>query len=160
MNANDAMPGGPAGVPLSSSSSASPEETLLMRGAIEPPATPGTLGKLGRFDIIRMLVEKRISGAAFLDEFVEFTRMVAGKLDFGIYSMCVDRLFGSETIPMPVKTFLLKEVLRFPPMIRKELLTNLLSSVSAPGELVRFARGDRSQECSLPYGRTLRGRAV
>jgi hypothetical protein len=93
-------------------------------------------------DIIRMLVEKRISGAAFLDEFVEFTRMVAGKLDFGIYSMCVDRLFGSENIPLPVKTFLLKEVLRFPPLIRKELLTNLLSSTAAPGELVRFARGE------------------
>ena len=93
-------------------------------------------------DIVRMLVDKRISGAAFLDEFVEFTRAVAGKLDFGIYSMCVDRLFGSENIPLPVKTFLLKEVLRFPPLIRKELLTNLLSSVSAPGELVRFAHGE------------------
>ncbi len=93
-------------------------------------------------DIIRMLVDKRISGAAFLDEFVEFTRIVAGKLDFGIYSMCVDRLFGSENIPLPVKTFLLKEVLRFPPLIRKELLTNLLSSASAPEELLRFARGE------------------
>lgn len=93
-------------------------------------------------DIIRMLVDKRISGAAFLDEFVEFTHVVAGKLDFGIYSMCVDRLFGSENVPLPVKTFLLKEVLRFPPLIRKELLTNLLSSTSAPGELVLFARGE------------------
>jgi len=93
-------------------------------------------------DIIRMLVDKRISGAAFLDEFVEFTRAVAGKLDFGIYSMCVDRLFGSENIPLPVKTFLLKEVLRFPPLVRKELVTNLLSSTSASGELVRFARGE------------------
>jgi hypothetical protein len=91
-------------------------------------------------DIVRMLVDKRISGAAFLDEFVEFTKAVAGKLDFGIYAMCVDRLFGSENIPMPVKTFLLKEVLRFPPLVRKELLTNLLSSGTAPGELVRFAR--------------------
>ncbi|WP_241911881.1 hypothetical protein [Telmatospirillum siberiense] len=93
-------------------------------------------------DIIRMLVDKRISGAAFLDEFVEFTHVVAGKLDFGIYSMCVDRLFGSENVPLPVKTFLLKEVLRFPPLIRKELLTNLLSSTSAPTELVHLARGE------------------
>ncbi|MDR3435310.1 hypothetical protein [Telmatospirillum sp.] len=91
-------------------------------------------------DIVRMLVDKRISGAAFLDEFIEFTRVVAGKLDFGIYSMCVDRLFGSDNIPMPVKAFLLKEVLRFPTLVRKELLTNLLSSSSAPGELVRYAR--------------------
>jgi hypothetical protein len=93
-------------------------------------------------DVVRMVVDKRISGAAFLDEFVEFTHAVAGKLDFGIYSMCVDRLFGSENIPMAVKTFLLKEVLRFPPLVRRELLTNLLASTTAPGELVRYARAE------------------
>lgn len=93
-------------------------------------------------DIVRLVVEKRISGAAFLDEFVEFTRAVAGKLDFGIYSICVDRLFGSENIPLPVKTFLFKEVLRFPPLIRKELASNLLASSTAPGELVRYARAE------------------
>lgn len=93
-------------------------------------------------DIVRMVVEKRISGTAFLDEFVEFTRAVAGKLDFGIYSMCVDRLFGSESIPLPVKSFLFKEVLRFPPLIRKELVSNLMSSATAPAELVRIAHGE------------------
>ena len=33
-----------------------------------------------------------------VDEFLDFTRQVAGKLDFGIYAMCVDRLFASDRI--------------------------------------------------------------
>ncbi|MTJ79708.1 MAG: hypothetical protein F8N37_01615 [Telmatospirillum sp.] len=91
-------------------------------------------------DTVRQMVDRRISGAAFLDEFIEFTHAVAGKLDFGIYSMCVDRLFGSANIPMSVKAFLLREVLRFPNLIRRELLTNLLASAASPDELVRYAR--------------------
>lgn len=93
-------------------------------------------------DVVRQLVDKRISVAAFLDEFLEFTHVVAGKLDFGIYAMCIDRLFGSENIPLPVKVFLLKEVIRFPSLVRKEILTNLLSSQTAPVELIRMAHTD------------------
>lgn len=91
-------------------------------------------------EIIRLLVAKRISEQAFVDEFVDFTRCVAGKLDFGIYTMCVDRLFTSENIPLAVKTILFSEVLNYPPLIRKELVANLLSSTSVPAELVGFAR--------------------
>jgi hypothetical protein len=92
-------------------------------------------------DVVKRLVGGDISQAAFLDEFVEFTRAVAGKLDFGIYAMCVDRLFVSPTVPFVIKPMLLREVLRYPPLIRKEILSNLLSSAEAPTELVRFARG-------------------
>lgn len=91
-------------------------------------------------DTIRQLVARQISQPAFLDEFVDFTRMVAGKLDFGIYAMCIERLFASDNIPLTVKTMLLKEVLAYPPLIRKELVTSLLSSATAPAELIRYAR--------------------
>jgi len=91
-------------------------------------------------DVVRALTDRKISQAMFLDEFLEFTRTVAGKLDFGIYAMCVDRLFTSPRIPLRVKTALFTEVLRYPPQVRKELVTNLISSPTAEPELVRQAR--------------------
>jgi hypothetical protein len=100
-------------------------------------------------DFVRMLIDKKISEQGFLDEFQEFTRAVAGKLDFGIYSMCVDRLFVSEHIPVVVKVSLFKEVLRYPPLIRKELVTNLLSAPKAEPELIRYARGELA--CGLSH---------
>jgi hypothetical protein len=91
-------------------------------------------------DVVQLLAAKQITEAAFVDEFVDFTQAVAGKLDFGIYAICLDRLFCSDNIPLGVKTVLLNEVLRYPPLVRKELVTNLLSSAQAPDELVEFAR--------------------
>ncbi|MGE5516016.1 MAG: hypothetical protein ACM31D_09360, partial [Bacteroidota bacterium] len=91
-------------------------------------------------DIIKLLAAKKISESLFLDEFLEFTRAVAGKLDFGIYSLCVDRLFVSPNIPIVVKVSLLREVCKYPPLVRKELITNLLSSSQAEPELIRYAR--------------------
>ncbi|MEW5728521.1 MAG: hypothetical protein AB1918_11905 [Pseudomonadota bacterium] len=93
-------------------------------------------------EVVKKLTAKKISEALFLDEFLDFTRTVAGKLDFGIYAMCVDRLFVSERIPIMVKVSLFKEILKYPPLVRKELVTNLLSSPVAEPELVRFARGE------------------
>jgi len=46
-----------ASPPISSSTDAQPQETLLQRGAFDPPATPGTLGRLDRFEILRLLGE-------------------------------------------------------------------------------------------------------
>ena len=43
--------------PISSSTDAQPQETLLQRGMFDPPVTPGTLGHLDRFEIIRLLGE-------------------------------------------------------------------------------------------------------
>jgi hypothetical protein len=93
-------------------------------------------------DIIKLLTANKITHIDFVQEFSAFTQAVAGKLDFGIYSLCVDRLFVSEHIPLIVKALLCKEVVTFPPLVRKELLTNLLASDKAPGELVAFARGE------------------
>ncbi|MDA8230538.1 MAG: hypothetical protein M0006_04285 [Magnetospirillum sp.] len=90
-------------------------------------------------DIIRQLAEKRISERSFLEEFLDFTRAVAGKLDFGIYAMCVDRMFTSARIPMGVKLSLLREILNYPPLVRRELMTSLMASPSAPPELRRHA---------------------
>lgn len=91
-------------------------------------------------DVVKLLTEKKISESSFLDEFLDFTRNVAGKLDFGIYSLCVDRLFVSVRIPILVKVALLREVCKYPPLIRKELITNLLASPQAEPELIRYAR--------------------
>lgn len=91
-------------------------------------------------EVVKKLTARRISEPLFIDEFLDFTRNVAGKLDFGIYAMCVDRLFTSERIPIMVKVSLLREVLKYPPLVRKELVTNLLSSPAAAPELVRHAR--------------------
>lgn len=91
-------------------------------------------------DVVKLLSERRISEALFLDEFADFTRQVAGKLDFGIYAMCIDRMFISESVPIMVKISLLREICQYPPLIRKELLTNLLSSDQAAPEFVNFAR--------------------
>ena len=43
--------------PVSSSSDSRPQEELLQRGAFDPPFTPGTLGRLDRFEILRLLGE-------------------------------------------------------------------------------------------------------
>ncbi len=43
--------------PISSSTDAQPQETLLQRGMFDPPVTPGTLGHLDRFEILRLLGE-------------------------------------------------------------------------------------------------------
>ena len=90
-------------------------------------------------EIVRLLEGKRISQAAFIDEFVDFTHAVAGKLDFGIFAICVERLFISGNIPLEIKTVLFNQVLKYPPLVRKELVSALLSSNDAPAALVAFA---------------------
>lgn len=91
-------------------------------------------------EVVKLLTAKKISETLFLDEFLDFTRAVAGKLDFGIYALCVDRLFESPRIPIMVKASLLREICKYPPLVRKELITNLLASPKAEPELIRYAR--------------------
>jgi hypothetical protein len=90
--------------------------------------------------VIILLTEHRISESAFLDEFLDFTRTVAGKLDFGIYAMCVERIFLNPRIPVAVKLSLAGEILTYPPLIRKELLTALLAAPAADPMLIREVR--------------------
>lgn len=89
-------------------------------------------------EVVRRLTEGEITRGAFLDEFTEFTRAVAGKLDFGIYSLCLDRIFINRMIPPDIKQSLVREILKYPPLIRKELITNLMSASGRDPELVRF----------------------
>ncbi len=96
-------------------------------------------------DIIRLMTERRISEPMFLDEFLSFTQTVAGKLDFGIYVLCVDRIFESAQIPILVKTTLLREICHFPNLVRKELITNIMASNKVDGELVRHCRQEIDQ---------------
>ena len=78
--------------------------------------------------------------ASFLEEFRNFTQVVAGKLDFGIYSFCLDRMFGSLRIPLKVKKLLVLEILRYPPIVRRELLTNVLAYRGQARELIEFVK--------------------
>ena len=52
---------------------------------------------------------EKLTAKPFIEEFREFTQDVAGKLDFGIYSFCLDSLFKSLQIPSAVKELLVME---------------------------------------------------
>jgi len=90
--------------------------------------------------VVRKLMDSQIEASSFLDEFRDFTQVVAGKLDFGIYSFCLDRLFGSIKIPLKVKKLLVLEVIKYPPLVLRELMTNLLVFPGQSRELIEFAR--------------------
>jgi hypothetical protein len=91
-------------------------------------------------DIVKQLTEKKISAQSFREEFVEFTHDVAGRLDFGIYSFCLDRIFSSPLVPLKAKGYLVAEIIGYPPLIRRELITNLITAPAIDQELVRFTR--------------------
>jgi hypothetical protein len=90
--------------------------------------------------IVKKLMDHKVTAGPFLDEFRGFTQDVAGKLDFGIYSFCLDRLFGSLRVPMKVKKLLVMEVLRYPPLVRRELLTNIIVFPGQTPELIEFVK--------------------
>ena len=91
-------------------------------------------------EIVKQLMARKITAGPFLDEFKDFTQVVAGKLDFGIYSFCLDRMFGSARITIKVKKLLVLEILQFPPIIRRELLTDILALHGQIRELVEFIK--------------------
>jgi uncharacterized protein YggL (DUF469 family) len=91
-------------------------------------------------EIVRHLTENKITPLLFRDEFMDFTYAVAGRLDFGIYSFCLDRIFSNEQIPMKAKGFVVSELLGFPATIRRELLTNLLTQTGLEKRLSDFVR--------------------
>ncbi|MCW8915251.1 MAG: hypothetical protein OQK24_05275 [Magnetovibrio sp.] len=81
----------------------------------------------GFLEVVRQLIEGRIAAGTFIDDFVDFTKSVAGRLDFGIYSYCLDRIFATQLIPLQVKKMVAVEVMNFPPLVRRELLSNALA---------------------------------
>ena len=89
--------------------------------------------------IVRYLIEHKITPQLFRDEFLEFLT-VAGRLDFGIYSFCIDRIFDNGEIPLRAKGFLISELLEFPAIIRRELLTNILTLQGHNKRLTSFVR--------------------
>jgi hypothetical protein len=97
-------------------------------------------------EVVRSLMEKRISVAGFREEFLAFTQAVAGKLDFGIFSFCLDRIFINPQIPINAKGSLIAEVMLFPDMIRREIITNVLSHPEHNGEFTDFVRTIIEQE--------------
>ncbi len=103
--------------------------------------SPARLRYRAFLGVVRQLLEGKVSAPAFLDEFRDFTRAVAGKLDFGIYSFCLDRIFGNPRITSKIKKLLVVDILKFPQLIRRELITNLLAYPGQDADLVGFVRG-------------------
>ena len=91
-------------------------------------------------DVVKQLMDRNITAGPFLDEFRDFTLVVAGNLDFGIYSFCLDRMFGSLRIQMKVKKLLVLEILKYPLIIRRELLTNVLAYPGQAREMIEFVK--------------------
>lgn len=110
--------------------------------------SPARLRYRAFLDVVRALTERRVTPAGFRDEFLDFTYAVAGSLDFGIYSFCLDRIFGSERVPLQAKALVAREVLKYPPIMRRELISNLLVVAQAFPDLVEFVR--REVKLELP----------
>ena len=89
---------------------------------------------------VRLMIEQKVSSGTFIDDFVDFTSSVAGRLDFGIYSFCLDRIFATPMIPLQVKKLVTIEVLKFPSLVRRELLSNAMASSAVDNATKAFIR--------------------
>ena len=115
-------------------------EIKALDAALGQQMSPARMRYRHFLEIVKKLMEKKITAGPFLDEFRGFTEEVAGKLDFGIYSFCLDRLFGSVRVSVKVKKLLVLELINYPPLIRRELLTNILVYKGQISELIEFVR--------------------
>ena len=88
--------------------------------------------------VVKRLMDRQVSTNSFVEEFNDFTFSVAGKLDFGIYSFCLDSIFRSLRVPETVKNLLVMEIIKFPPLIRRELISNILAYPGQTRDMVRF----------------------
>ena len=98
--------------------------------------------------IVKKLMDNNITSKPFIEEFRNFTDNVAGKLDFGIYSFCLDNMFKNIKISEDIKKLLLIELLSFPNLIRRELVSNLLSQPNQKAELIEFTNMTLNQQLS------------
>lgn len=89
---------------------------------------------------VRQLIEQRVASTTFIEDFLDFTQSVAGRLDFGIYSFCLDRIFATPMIPLQVKKLVTIELLGFPPLVRRELLSNALANPGVDSQVKAFMR--------------------
>ncbi len=106
-------------------------------GAYLTPARKRYRAFLG---IVRQLTENKVTPELFKDEFLDFTYSVAGRLDFGIYSFCLDRIFLHPQVHLRAKRLIAEEITGFPPLIRKELLVNILVGTGQLPEFTDFVR--------------------
>lgn len=90
--------------------------------------------------IVRLMIEQKVAVGTFIDDFVDFTDSVAGRLDFGIYSFCLDRIYATQMIPLQVKKLVTIEILKFPALVRRELLSNALASSAVNSVVKAFIR--------------------
>lgn len=111
-----------------------------LEGSLGDKLSPARARYRAFLEIVRHLTEHQITPQLFRDEFLDFTYAVAGRLDFGIYSFCLDRIFSNEIIPMKAKGYLISELLGFPATIRRELLTNILTLPGLNQRLADFTR--------------------
>lgn len=88
--------------------------------------------------VVKRLMDKELGGDTFLDEFKGFTSDVAGHLDFGIYSFCIDNLFKSQKVLVTIKKLLALEILNYPNLVRRELLSNIMASCENDKEISDF----------------------
>lgn len=114
-------------------------------GALSEKLTPARTRYRDFLSTVKQLSQKQISAGDFRDEFMAFTYDVAGKLDFGIYSFCIDRIFKHEHVPAEAKALLTVEILKFPPLIRRELVSNILAHADPNPSLIRFIQKEMEQ---------------
>lgn len=91
-------------------------------------------------EAVRRLIENKMAPGSFIDDFVDFTKSVAGRLDFGIYSYCLDRIYATPMIPLAVKKLVTIEILGFPPLVRRELISNALANPGVDRPTKAFVR--------------------
>jgi hypothetical protein len=115
-------------------------EIRALEAELGDKLSPARLRYREFLNIVKKLMDRKVTAGPFLDEFRSFTQDVAGKLDFGIYSFCLDRLFGSLRVPMKVKKLLVMEILRYPALIRRELLTNIIVFPGQLPEMIEFVK--------------------
>ena len=118
----------------------SPIDLRAIEGDLDLRLTPARTRYREFLAIVARLIRGDVAARDFVQEFVDFTRTVAGRLDFGIYSFCIDRIFGSSRVPEGVKRVLAVEIIKYPPLVRRELVTNILTLPGQPPELVGFVR--------------------
>ncbi len=115
-------------------------EIRALEAELGDKLTPARVRYREFLDVIKKLMDKKVTAGPFLDEFRSFTSDVAGRLDFGIYSFCLDRLMGSLRVPKKIKKLLVLEVLKYPVVIRRELITNILTFPGQDQEFIDFIK--------------------
>jgi hypothetical protein len=118
----------------------SPIDLRAIEGELELRLSPARNRYCEFLAVVARHIRGEVAARDFVQEFVDFTSTVAGRLDFGIYSFCIDRIFGSARIPQGVKRVLAAEIVKYPPLVRRELVTNILVLPGLTPELAAFVR--------------------